>query len=225
MREHVAEALPERGTVTGLKPMPSDPNYRRISVDGRAVARLRADDVEALGLAIGAPWTARLAMAVRDVVARAAARREAMRLLSRRAYSQREMVDRLARRHERPCAEQVAAELASGGWLNDRAYADDLAAATLARKPAATGYLEERLASRGVAPEVARDAAQRATADRSDLDAALDWLRARRRGSHRRAAASEPRRLAAALSRRGFEDDTIRTALDRLGLLPLEESS
>jgi hypothetical protein len=91
----------DRPVIEEIRAVASDPNLRHVRVAGRSVAKLLTSDVESLGLRAGQRWTPALARRVERAVCRKRAHHEAMRLLSRRMLSERELSERLDRRgHE-----------------------------------------------------------------------------------------------------------------------------
>ena len=78
-----------RAVIEEIRATPSNPNVRHVRVAGRTVARLRASDIESLGLRVGGRWTPALAKRVLQSVWRERAHHEAMGLLSRRMLSER----------------------------------------------------------------------------------------------------------------------------------------
>ncbi|MFI4897946.1 MAG: regulatory protein RecX, partial [Phycisphaerales bacterium JB059] len=101
------------------------------------------------------------------------ARRAALRMLERRAYSRRELVDRLERRgHDREAGEEAVRALADAGIVDDRALGESVVRAELARVPAGRALLEMKLVKRGIDREMASEIVREALAERaSDEDA------------------------------------------------------
>ena len=198
-------------TVDETRTIPSDPERCAIRVNGRTVARLRAIDVETLGIRAGTAWTDDLASAAADAAAGDETRRAALRLLARRAYSRHELTTRLA---ERPFADTIVDELADAGWLDDAAYATDLARSLIDRQPAGRELVLRRLAARGIDPHTATAAADAALAGVDSHDAALAL--ARTRALDGTADPKTLRRIAGLLARRGFDADAIEFAIDAI---------
>ena len=73
--------------ITGIAPLRSDPNMRRVIVGRKAVATLRRADIESLGLRTGLDWTQNLAQAVESAIKAHKVRVAALRILGRRACS------------------------------------------------------------------------------------------------------------------------------------------
>jgi regulatory protein len=210
-----AHAPPE---ITDIRPLPSDPNLRKVRVGRRVVATLRSADVEALSLEPGRPWTPALASSVQAVVAINRARASAMRMLSRRSYSRGELVERLMQQgFSAEHARTITQQLENDGWMNERAYADDVVRQAQRTGPAGRPLIEYRLRQRLVDPPIAAQAAQ-ANSSRDERVSALALARKRlstMKGIRPDAAA---RRLSALLGRRGFDEDVVVHILHALGL-------
>lgn len=207
-------------TITALTPLPSDPGVCSVRVAGRAVARLRAVDVARLELRVGEPWTEERRAEVDAAGARAAARRDGLTRLGRRACTRVEMQDHLTRKgHPRPVVERVVDDLAEEGWLDDLTTARDAARNLVRRQPATAALIVETLRARGIDGAEAERVAEETLEGVDLLEAALALARRRLATARAASPSARARRLATALGRRGFDDDTIATVLERLGLL------
>jgi regulatory protein len=218
-RDDSTPELPDDATITGLAPLPSDPNMRSVRVAGRAVARLRAADVEAIGLAVGAPWTDAVAAAVSRARRTQAVRKAALRLLATRGRSARELEQRLVRRgFEADAIDAVLAELRADGWLDDAAHARAVAERLVRDAPAGAALVEERLRAHHIDDDLAGHVAREVLAGSDPVDDAERLGRQRLRAMGRLAPHVAARRIAGALARRGFDEETVLTALHRLKL-------
>jgi len=56
-RNPPAEPMPIGETITAIRPLPSDPSMRSVRIGRRVIARLRADDIESIGLHAGQTLT------------------------------------------------------------------------------------------------------------------------------------------------------------------------
>jgi regulatory protein len=203
----------EDGTITAIRPLPADPNQRCVLVEDREVARLAAADVEALALREGDAWTAEVRERVRELEAIDVVRRDALKALGRRAFSRRELCERLARAHDAALCEAVVDECCEHGWLDDDAYARDLAESVLRRGPAGAALLVGRLEQRGIDTDRAERIVGEVLADRDEVEAAVALAEGR---LDRPATEQSLRRVAALLARRGFDENTVRLAIHRL---------
>lgn len=217
------DEIPGGGVVSEITPLANDPNLRRVRVGRKIVATLRAADIESLKLKVGTEWTASLAARIEHAQAVNKARKDAMRLLGRRAFSSAEIVERLAAKgHDRAVAVQVSEELVKAGWIDEAKLAEALVHQTTRSKPAGRNLLKEKLKARKItAPVIRQSLAEHGTMNQ-ETSAALDFARTRLRTITALPNATILRRIAGLLARRGFDDDIIDLVLDQLQLRPPE---
>ena len=139
----------------------------------------------------------------------ALARNRAMELLSRRPMSEKELVDKLIRKGEdEEAARDCARWLREEGFLNDESYA-----ATVARHYAAKGYgpgrVRAELSRRGVDRELWDGTIEAMPENRDRLDR---FIASRLTYPEDR---EQIRKVSAALYRRGYSWEEIRSALGR----------
>ncbi|RMH26002.1 MAG: recombinase RecA [Planctomycetota bacterium] len=145
-------------------------------------------------------------------------RRDALARLARRPMSRARLAAALiARWGDERAVSEVLDSLARAGLIDDRAFADEAIRQALAEAPAAEAYLVARLVGLGVDEALAR---QRAAAALANHDEDAD-ARALARECLARAPESLPiearlRRVAGRLARRGYDEETVRSALDGL---------
>ena len=215
-----AEPMPVGEAITAIRPLPSDPSMRGVRIGRRVIARLRATDIESLGLEAGQILTDELAGAIEEVLALTRARRDALRLLGRRGYSSGQLVDRLKRKgHAESTARAVVDELRDGDWLDDEEYARAVAREICARGPASPRLIMQKLRQRRIDADLARRVAEETLADTDPVEEAIALAEKRMRSMRSVPRATAARRIAAALARRGFDMDTIRAAIQRAGVL------
>ena len=147
--------------------------------------------------------------ALRAASASALARNRAMELLSRRPMSEKELVDKLIRKGE---DQETAADCAR--WLREKGFLDDESyAAAVARHYAAKGYgpgrVRAELSRRGVDRELWDDTIQAMPENTDRLDR---FIAARLTDPEDR---EQIRKVSAALYRRGYSWEEIRSALGR----------
>lgn len=206
-------------TISQIRPLANDPNLRRIVVGRKVVATLRSTDIESLKIQVGAIWTADLAAAAQTEMKANKARRAAMSMLGRRAYSRAEVVDRLVRKsHDRTIAERIARELAADHWIDDTAYAEAVVREASRKKPAGRTLLVEKLQARKIDPQITETVARAAQAQVDPLEAAVEFGRRKLASLHALPDAKARQRIFTALARRGFDEDTIAAVCDRLHL-------
>ena len=139
----------------------------------------------------------------------ALARNRAMELLSRRPMSEKELIDKLIRKGEdEETAADCARWLRENGFLNDESYA-----AAVARHYAAKGYgpgrVRAELSRRGVDRELWDDTLEAMPENTDKLDR---FIAARLTDPEDR---DQVRKVSAALYRRGYSWEEIRSALGR----------
>lgn len=203
--------------ITALVPASRPRGFVRVRVGRKTVAVLHPREAEILDLKPGRMIDERLRAQLGAAQARSSVRRDAERLLSRRALTESELHERLiAQGPDALAVAEVVAALRRAGALDDARVVASAAANALGRRRAAGAAVSD-LEARGVEARVAKQAVGAAAADRreSDWDRALALAQARIRGQ---LAAADPRtqrrRLAGVLARRGYEDDLIERILD-----------
>jgi len=146
------------------------------------------------------------------------AKRDALALLDKRAYSRAALIRRLrGKGHEPNAADGAADEMERLGLINDDALARDAVERELSRSPAGRPLLKRRLEVRGVAPEASRKAIDDALAQRDpceDAEAAARSMLARMPAGLD--ARTKARRLASRLGRRGFDEADALEAVRRV---------
>ncbi|MCI7742958.1 MAG: recombination regulator RecX [Clostridiales bacterium] len=146
---------------------------------------------------------------LRAASAAALARNRAMELLSRRPMSEKELIDKLIRKGE---DEETAADCAR--WLRENGFLDDESyAAAVARHYAAKGYgpgrVRAELSRRGVDRELWDDTIEAMPENSEKMDR---FIAARLTDPEDR---EQVRKVSAALYRRGYSWEEIRSALGR----------
>lgn len=203
--------------VSEIRPLPSDPNMRRVRVGNKTVATLRACDIERLNLDVGTAWTQRLKQAVERTVAMNKARRDAMNMLGRRQLSRQEIIDKLARKsHDPIIAQQLADELQSEGWIDDAAMATALRDELVHRKSAGRRLIQSKLKSRRIDDELAEQLSRNSTSSDAEFTNALALATRRLKALTGEPQHVAQRRIAATLARKGYDDEVIEQVLNTL---------
>jgi regulatory protein len=136
----------------------------------------------------------------------------ALLILAGRPHSSAELRRKLRQRgHDADEVEATLTRLGEAGYLDDRAFAQSLVGWRSGKR--GRRAMASELAARGVSRDVAMDVL-------GELDPAAELEAARRLVARD---SDDPRRAAARLRRRGFGEDTIRSALRELG--PLDFTS
>jgi len=202
--------------ITSIKPTKNDPSRFTIRAGGKVVATLNEKSVQALGLAVDTEWTDELAERVAETASRDKAKRDAMRMLNRRALSRGMLAERLARRgYDSELVDRIADELADRGLLDDEAFGRLLIRSELARKPAGERLLRHKLIQKKVPRDLIDRLLAEQLAGRDLVDEARDLAERRwhSAGMQRCDPATRKRRVWSMLARRGFDPETIQSAL------------
>lgn len=138
------------------------------------------------------------------------ARELGLELLSRRMHSEAELREKLLRKGTDPAAVEEALI-----WLQDHLYLDDTRyASAIVRHYLKKGYGEQRIRSELYRRGIPRDYWDEALKELSGTEEQIErYLRSRLKDPTDR---EEVRKLSAALARRGFSWDEIRSAFDRI---------
>ncbi|MCB9846557.1 MAG: RecX family transcriptional regulator [Phycisphaeraceae bacterium] len=182
-----------------------------VFVGRRRVATLDPKAVHDLGLGVGSAWTPELEASIGLASETQRALSLSQRWLATRPRSVAEIQSRLASEGVSPGAADAALDsLVRAGLLDDVRLAGDLAAA-LATRGHAPEAIVVRLLARGLAAEIARDAADGVASPDPLRDARV--LAASRLRSGGGSVESRARRAAAFLARRGFDAETVERAV------------
>ena len=216
-------------TITALTPHPREPGRISVEVDRVEVGTIATDAIPRLGLAVGREVTPELVHGIEDEGAALRTYDRALRLLAARGRSIRELRRRLLMAKEPEHHVSAALEkLESMGLLDDAEYARQLARSQMVGRGYAPRRLQQELARRGVARDVAdraielvltEDAAPGSFGAESgvDLTETIEKLaRKKLRGLSSLDPDTRDRRLYAFLARRGYDSDDIRAVLAKL---------
>ncbi|SCJ42086.1 Regulatory protein recX [uncultured Flavonifractor sp.] len=183
------------------------------------ILRVTENEVACFGLYSGMELTEELREQLEEAVRRGEVKEKALRLLSGRPMSRKELVDKLTARprdkEKEPVPEELAEKVANRleelGYLNDAEYAR-----TVARHYAAKGYGERKLRDELWKRGVPREYWDQALEEVQDPTDAMDAF-IRRKLMGRTADRETLGKLSAALARRGYRWEDIRAALSRYG--------
>ena len=194
-------------TITSIRQ--TSPGRLTITLDSGEELRSTLGVVTELRLFTGLVLDEAAAEELRLASGRALARERALELVSQRQMSRRELETKLRQKGVDPGTASYC-----GAWLLDRGLLDEAAyAAAVVRHYAAKGYGEGRvraeLQRRGIPRELLDEALAAMPEDTSKID---KYIASRLRDPGDR---DEVRKLSAALYRRGFSGEEIRSALRR----------
>ncbi len=207
--------------ITRIETQRNDPGRKSIFADGRFLAGVSNETLLRLGLRTGddiGPEVARTLVQTEELLN---ARNVALRFLSYRPRSEREVRDKL-REKEFGDAEisRTLDDLRSHGLLNDAEFARTYIRNAIAVRPAGKTLLMKKLLALGVNKGVIEEAATECLSgdvQRASATATAEQLLRRARSAKKK---EDPRklrqRIASALLRRGYGWDTVEPVLKKL---------
>jgi regulatory protein len=194
--------------------------WAEVQLDGALAYRLPYGDVGALGLAVGDRLSEADLDALNRVAGTAEAIRIALRYLSVRPRSRRELeLQLLGKGIDDNRVGAVLERCDELGYLDDRAFAAALARDRIRLRPCGVRSLEADLRSRGVSPDDASAGIRAAMEEEGVSEAELLERAAARRAASLAGLAPDiaARRLFAFLRRRGFAAADAREWIERIG--------
>ena len=202
--------------ITAIEADHTDPNIRHIYVSETCVASLTITEIEKLQIVLNKDWTEELACAIKDVQGNEKTRSIALQLISRRAWSKKELSDRLIKRgSDASAASLITEQLEEDGWLDDLAYASACIREWIRIEPASRRWLTHKLSGKGITENTATQAIDEAIGDQSEQNAATALAKLRLVKVSTLDESTQRRRVMSALQRRGFSSDTASEAIRR----------
>ena len=206
-------------TITALLPTPKRPGRFALQVDGKADATLSLEAIERLGLGVGSTMDESAEAAVRREAALLSTYDRALDLLALRARSAVELRRLLLRKQEpRELVEVAIERLLRAGFLDDASFARQFARSRALGAGLSRRRLQQELALRGVARDVASAALDEVFAE-EPIDEVAGLERVARKKLALLGKLDAPtrrRRLSAFLVRRGYDFDDINRIVDSL---------
>lgn len=198
--------------ITALERKARGRNYA-VHIDGELVLTLSPDVCVQFGLRTGDEIPEERLAAVREAEALDAAMKAALRLLSYRPRSERELRDRLTQKAITPeIRDATIARLRANGLIDDDGYARAFAESRSLSSPRSRRLIAAELRAKGIR----RAVADASTADLDDGDAAYRAASRRARTLADRPYAEFRRRLGDFLLRRGFGYELAAETVSRL---------
>jgi SOS response regulatory protein OraA/RecX len=213
------------GRITSLATRPRDPSLVDVEVDGVLVGTVLRSALDGLGLSEGGTLGAKARRRLSEACERASARTFALRALARRDRSGAILERLLIERHgiSEAIAQATRRELEADGWQDDKRYAATRAAQLIHDRQASHALAVTTLCEEGVPERVARQATTSHASAAKDFVRALAWAKGewkseKKRGktADERSSVRASRRLAQALARRGYEEETIAEVVSRV---------
>jgi regulatory protein len=206
--------------ISAVEPVSRPPGWLRVRVGRSNLAMLHPIEASRIDARPGQLLDDERLKSLNEAAARSRVRRDAERLLARRALTRSELQRRLLDKDHTPASiTAVLAALEQAQALDDERLAAAAAQRALTSGRRAGREVVRALESRGVHSKLARHAVAAAVHDtgKSDFDRALQLATTRLRGELvSKDVATQRRRLAGVLARRGYDEDTIEQVLERL---------
>jgi len=205
--------------ITALTPDSRRPSRIAVLVDGAPIATVSFEIIERLGLRVGLAVDDGLREAVKDAAEALRVYDRAANMLAARGRSAAELRRLLVRKGEPAQHVDAAIErLVAQGYLDDAEFARQFARSKAMGAGHARFRLRQELARRGVARATADEAIDTVFADESVDEGAIvvELARKKLRSLGGVDVPTRRRRLYGFLSRRGYDPDAIRRALDEV---------
>ena len=204
--------------ITAISNSSSDPTRRVIKVDGKSVATLSRQQVEALKLEVELAWTDVLSRRVQDAAAFDKTMKKALQLINRRPLSEAQLSAKLRESGiDGDLISRAMVRLRGIGAVDDESLGDQLIDELIRNKSAGPRLLRAKLRQRGLAKKlVDKLVTERSAA--SSFEDALDLAKQRLRRLRRVPPPSRGRKLAGLLARRGYDEETVERVIVELKL-------
>jgi len=207
--------------ITAIEPQKRRRNRLNIFVEGEFAFGIDRNVLLKYGLRTGDDVDAETLRSLATDEELSRARAYALRLLSYRMRTELELRTRLRENEFPPTTiDKVLSELQSAGYLDDSAFARAYVHDVQMRKPAGKRFLSIQLRRKGVPTKLATQVIDETLSAENELESAMELARKtvrRYRSSIRPLSAEQQtRRLANALTRRGFSWSIIKSVLKKL---------
>jgi regulatory protein len=200
--------------ITAIEADHKNPNLRHVYVNETCVTTLSVSDIEILDIELHQVWTDELLRIIEDLQSHEKTRSIALQLLSRRAWSKKELTDRLIKRGSNTSiAPTITKQLEKDGWLDDLAYASACIREWIRIEPASRRWLTHKLSGKGITETTAVQAIDAAIGEQSEQEAATLFATIRLAKASTLDEPTLRRRVMGALQRRGFSADVSSEAI------------
>ena len=203
--------------VTAINPQRRRPERRSVFIDGDFAFGCNVNVVARFRLREGMAIDADLRRRIEEGEVKQEAFDHALRLIGQRMQSERELRTKLGRKEYGPgVIDAVVEDCERLGYLDDAKFAAARAADAANLKKHGRQRAVQELLVKGVERGTAETAADAAYADVDPVEAAVALAEKRRPSLARLDRPAAVRRLSGYLQRRGFDFDTVRTAVERV---------
>ena len=204
--------------ITAISSSRSDPSRRIVKVDGKSVATLSRQQVEALQLEPDQAWTDALSRRVEDAAAFDKAMKKAMQWINRKPLSESQLAEKLREGGlDGDLVSRVMVRLRGIGAVDDESLGDQLIDELIRNQSAGPRLLRSKLRQRGLGKKLIDKLVTERSAARCFEDA-LDLAKQRLIRLRRVPPPSRARKLASLLARRGYDEDTVERVIAELKL-------
>jgi len=205
---------PER-RITALERQKRNPERVNLSLDGAFAMGLPLNAVADFGLRVGKTLTPAQIEELKELDDTAKATDSAIRLLTSRPRSVREIRDRLKRKQfDDETIDRVITRLRDWRYIDDEAFARYWVENRESNRPRGRRLLEHELRLKGVDRDTVAEAIDDAEID--ERTGALEIGRAKLRSYRNEEGSVARRRLGAFLARRGYGYEVVKSVLDEL---------
>ena len=203
--------------VTAINPQRRRPERRSVFIDGDFAFGCNVNVVARFRLREGMAIDADLRQQIEAGEVKQEAFDHALRLIGQRMQSERELRTKLGRKEYGPgVIDAVVEDCKRLGYLDDAKFAAARAADAANLKKHGRQRAVQELLAKGVERGTAENAADEAYEDVDPVEAATALAEKRRPSLARLDRPAAVRRLSGYLQRRGFDFDTVRTAVERV---------
>lgn len=207
--------------ITKVERQKKNPSRISLHVDNEYAVGIHKEVLLRFGLRVGDHITEKILDDLKRTEEIRQARESAIRLLSYRARSEKEIRDRLKKKgFSSNTADEVLDSLLKSGLVNDLEFARAFAHDKLLRKPMGKVMLKQELRKKGISKEEIEQVLNESYRSESEDEYAFELANKRINRSQSSFAKLDPlkqrKRLSDYLARRGFDWETVTKAVERV---------
>lgn len=211
--------------ITAIEIQEHDRSRRNIFLDGEFAIGVHQEVLLESGLGVGDYVSSQDLRRLSAAEERHQAKQKALRLLSVRARSEKELRTRLHLAGLGEAAEATVRTLKRAGLVDDRAFALSYARSRLATRPCGEFLLRRELRHKGIGDEVVEATVAEAYREKSQRELAYELAAKRKKTATAPDQEKARRRVADFLLRRGFSWELVNEILEQWDGLPSAEQS
>ncbi|MCE9591770.1 MAG: recombination regulator RecX [Planctomycetes bacterium] len=209
--------------VLAVTPSPKKPRRAAIRVgemgkQGRTVATLSTAAIERLQITPGTEWTPEIEEKTRGEATYERVLEAGMKMINRRALSEAEVRKRLAARgHEPAHVDRAIRRMLELGLIDDTKLAAEIVDLAHTRRPTGEAMLRDKLARKGIGEGTIDGTLAEHRSQNNPVDEAVRLATKKLVTLRGLDPATRRRRLFGLLARRGFDEETVRAAMEKIG--------